>query len=87
MTGRATERVTGKTVGRSTVSRMRVEKNREQLELLRGRQLNDADCICMLVDGVWLTKEICVVVAVTIDTEGNKRVLDLEGESRKAPPR
>jgi transposase-like protein len=31
-----------------------------------------------LIDGVWLTREICVVVAVGIDTAGSKRVLDFE---------
>lgn len=75
---RGVERSTGKAVGRSTVSRMWAEKSREQLEVLRHRPLDDADWICLLIDGVWLTKELCVVVAIGIDAEGSKRVLDFE---------
>lgn len=75
---RGVERSTGKAVGRSTVSRMWAEKSREQLEVLRHRPLDDADWICLLIDGVWLTKELCVVVAIGIDAEGNKLVLDFE---------
>lgn len=75
---RGVERATGKAVGRSTVSRMWVEKSREQLELLRIRPVADAEWLCLLVDGVWLTGELCVVVAVGIDGEGRKRVLDFE---------
>lgn len=53
---------------------MWAEMSREQ----RGRTLDDADWLCVLIDGVWLTRELCGVVAVGIDTEGNKRVLDFE---------
>lgn len=75
---RGAERAFGKAVSKSAVSRMWVEKSRQQLEALRNRPLDDADWISLIIDGVWLTKEICVVVAVGIDTEGNKRVLDFE---------
>lgn len=62
-----------------------MEKSREQLELLRGRPLGDADWLCVLIDGVWPAKDICVLVAVGIDTEGNKRVLDFaQGVSESA---
>jgi len=54
------------------------EKSSEQLELLRNRPLDDADWLAVLIDGVWLTRELCVVVAVGIDSEGRKRVLDFE---------
>jgi transposase-like protein len=46
--------------------------------LLRNRPLTDADWLAVLIDGVWLTRELCVLVAVGIDIEGNKRVLDFE---------
>jgi len=78
LTQRGAERARGGAVGKSTVSRMWVEKSREQLGLLRDRPLDDADWLCLLVDGVWLSAEICVVVAVGIGTDGNKRVLDFE---------
>lgn len=67
-----------KALSKSTVSRMWVEKSREQLELLRNRCLADTDWLAILIDGVWLTRELCVVVAVGIDIEGKKQVLDFE---------
>lgn len=75
---RGVERALDGAVSKSEASRMWAEKSREQLEMLRVRPLDDADWLCVLVDGVWLTRELCVVVAVGIDTEGNKRVLDFE---------
>lgn len=75
---RGVERATGKAVSKSAASRMWAEKSREQLELLRNRPLDDADWLSVLIDGVWLTREICVVVAVGIDSAGGKRVLDFE---------
>jgi transposase-like protein len=57
---------------------MWVEKSREQLELLHNRFLGDPDWLAILIDGVWLTRELCVVVAVGIDIEGKKQVLDFE---------
>lgn len=75
---RGVERAMGKAVSKSAASRMWAEKSREQLDLLRARPLGDADWLSVLIDGVWLTRENCVVVAVGIDTTGNKRVLDFE---------
>jgi len=65
-------------VSKSSASRMWVEKSREQLEILRNRPLSDTDWVCVMLDGVWLTKELCVVIAIGIDTEGVKKVLDFE---------
>ena len=82
---RGVERAFGKALSRSEASRMWVEKSREQLALLRGRAPDDARWLAVLLDGVWLTRELCVVVAVGIDTAGNKRVLDFEqGPSENA---
>lgn len=82
---RGVERAMDKAVSKSAVSRMWVEKSREQLELLRSRPLDDADWLAVLIDGVWLTRELCVVVAVGIDIEGRKQVLDFEqGPSENA---
>jgi len=72
-------------VSKSEASRMWADKSREQLELVRQRPLDDADWLCLLIDGVWLSRELCVVVAVGIDVAGNKRVLDFEqGPSENA---
>jgi putative transposase len=40
--------------------------------------LSDAEWLAVLINGVWLTRELCVVVAVGIDIEGNKQVLDFK---------
>jgi len=82
---RGVERAMGKAVSRSEASRMWVEKSREQLELLRERPLDDTDWLAVLVDGVRLAEELWVIVAVGIDVEGNKQVLDFEeGSSENA---
>jgi putative transposase len=82
---RGVERALDKAVSKSAASRMWAEKSREQLELLRHRPLNDADWLALLIDGVWLTRELCVIVAVGIDADGRKRVLDFEqGPSENA---
>ena len=75
---RGVERAMDKALSKSTVSRMWAEKSREQLELLRNRCLADTDWLAILIDGVWLTRELCVVLAVGIDIEGKKQVLDFE---------
>lgn len=75
---RGVERATEGAVSRSAASRLWAEKSREQLELLRSRSLEDGDWLCVLFDGVWLARELCVVVAVGIDAGGLKRVLDFE---------
>jgi len=82
---RGVERATDKAVSKSAASRMWVDKSREQLDLLRNRPLDDVEWLCILIDGVWLTRELCVVVAVGIDSNGHKRVLDFEqGTSESA---
>lgn len=64
---------------------MWVEKSREQLEVLRTRPFEDFDCLAVLIDGVRLAEELWVIVAVGIDVEGHKRVLDFEqGPSENA---
>jgi putative transposase len=57
---------------------MWAEKSRERLATLRSRSLSQADWLAIFIDGVWLTREVCVVVAIGIDTTGRKQVLDFE---------
>ena len=56
---------------------MWVEKSNEQLEFLRTRPLDHLDLLAIQIDGVWIG-EICIVIAVGIDLEGNKHALDFE---------
>jgi putative transposase len=78
MAVRGASRFVDGAVSKSEASRMWVEKSREQLEYFRNRKLDDADWVCLIIDGIHLSGEICVVVAVGIDIEGTKRVLDFE---------
>ena len=60
-------------------------RSRELLAEFRGRDLSKLDVLAMMVDGVFPTKERCVVVALAIDTEGHKHLLDFEeGSSESA---
>jgi hypothetical protein len=60
-------------------------RSRELLAEFRGRDLSKLDVLAMMVDGVFLGKERCVVVALAITTEGQKHLLDFEeGSSESA---
>jgi hypothetical protein len=60
-------------------------RSRELLAEFRGRDLSKLDVLAMMVDGVFLGKERCVVVALVIDAEGHKHLLDFEeGSSESA---
>ena len=77
-------RVMKGSVSKSAAGRMWAEKSREQLATLRERALNTTPWLALLVDGVWLTKETCVVVAMGIDETGTKQVLDFEAGSSES---
>lgn len=78
VSSRGASRLSKGALSKSAASRMWVEKSREQLENLRSRPLEDKDWLAVVIDGVWLSKELCVVVALGIDSEGKKHVLDFE---------
>ena len=66
------------------------EKSREQLALLRQRPLDQTDWLAVMIDGVFIGKEHCVVIALGIDSGGRKQVLDFEpgnSESRETVSR
>lgn len=72
-------------ISKSEASRMWIHKSLEQLQTLRTRSLGEKDWLALLIDGVYLAKEICVVVAIGIDINGDKYVLDFEqGTSESA---
>ena len=75
---RGCESAMNKALSKSEISRMWVEKSREQLEALRARPLGSIEWMALVIDGVWLTRELCVVVAIGIESDGNKWVLDFE---------
>ena len=85
MSQRGLERSTGGAISKSTVSRMWEEKSREQLTLLRERPLSESSWLAIMIDGVFVGGENCLVIALGIDSEGRKQVLDFEaGTSESA---
>jgi len=82
---RGCARTMNKALSKSEISRMWVEKSREQLEALRTRPLGATQWLALVIDGVWLNRELCVVVAIGIESDGSKWVLDFEeGPSENA---
>jgi len=77
----------GKMTGTSkgTVSAAWKARSNELLGEFRTRDLAGIDVLAIYVDGIFLGKERCVVVAMAIDTEGYKHLLDFEeGSSESA---
>lgn len=69
----------------STVCEGWKARSKELLDEFRGRDLSQIDVVAMMVDGIFPSKESCVVVALAIDIEGNKHLLDFEeGSSESA---
>lgn len=83
MSQRGLERARGKDIGKSAISRMWAERGREQLELLRERPL-EGEWLALMIDGVFVGGKSCVVVALGIDGEGRKQVLDFETGSSES---
>jgi transposase-like protein len=81
--GRGVGKLSGVSAG--TVSEAWKERSRELLAEFRGRDLSGIDVLAMMVDGLFLGPERCVVVALAIDVEGHKHLLDFEeGSSESA---
>ena len=85
ISARSAERLTKGAVSKSSASRMWVEKSQEKLEFFRERPIDGQNYIALQVDGLFLGKDIMLVVALGIDREGNKHALDFEqGTSESA---
>ena len=72
--------VAGETHGtsRSNVSRLWQEVGHQFVDELRGRDLSQTDWLVLMLDGLVLSKDQTAVVAIGIDNEGQKHVLDYE---------
>lgn len=76
-------RMTGTSKG--TVATAWKVRSNELLTAFRARDLSGIDVLAMYVDGIFLGGDRCVVVAMVIDTQGYKHVLDFEeGSSESA---
>ncbi|MEO1856566.1 MAG: transposase [Rubritalea sp.] len=65
-------------LSKSAASRMWQEKSLEQLDLLRNRSLKEQGFLALMIDGVRLANEVWIIVAMGIDRDGNKLMLDFE---------
>lgn len=63
-------------VKRSSVSRLWQEAGSRFVEQLRGKDLGSITWCALMLDGIRLSKDQTAVVALGIDNEGNKHVLD-----------
>jgi putative transposase len=84
MSQRGVERVSKGAASKSAVSRMWEDKSREQLATIRERALDEAEWLAVMIDGVFLGGENCVVIALGIDSGGRKQVLDFEAGSSES---
>lgn len=85
MSTRGLARACDGALGRSRMAEAWAQKGREHIAQLRGRDLKAQSWAVLMIDGVWLDKELCATVAVGIDTQGAKQVLDFEvGTSESA---
>jgi transposase-like protein len=75
----------GGAVKRTQASAMWVEKSRQCLEEFRSRDLRADDWLAMWIDGVFVGKEQCLIIALGLHADGRKEVLDFEpGASENA---
>lgn len=61
----------------SSISRHMVEATADKLKELTSRSLKDLDLVVLMIDGVRITRDAVVVVALGIDRKGVKHVLGL----------
>jgi transposase-like protein len=72
-------------MSKGTVARAWKERSNELLTAFRARDLSGIDVLAVYLDGVFPGKERCVVVAMAIDVNGLKHLLDFEeGSSESA---
>lgn len=60
------------------VSRLWQKEGERCIEELRGRDLSKEDYVILMLDGIWLSNDLCAVVALGITKEGEKQILDFQ---------
>jgi putative transposase len=85
---RGLSRATEGALGKSAIAEQWARKGAEQLEALRSTELSQRHWTVLMVDGLFLSAELCVIVAIGVDGVdggGRKQVLDFEsGASESA---
>jgi len=62
----------------SEVSRLWEREGLQCIEQVRGRDLSLEDYVVLMLDGIWLCDELCVIVALGITLGGEKHILDFQ---------
>lgn len=78
MSMRSFERMGLEGASRGTVSRRWVSHSLKRIEQLRGRSLGEAAFFGLMLDGVYLARELTVLICIGLCCDGSKRVLDFE---------
>ncbi len=60
------------------VSRLWEREGLRCIEQVRGRDLSLEDYVILMLDGIWLCDDLCVVVALGITLDGEKHILDFQ---------
>ena len=60
------------------VSRLWKQEGLRCIEELRNRDLGLEDYVVLMLDGIWLSDDLCAVVALGITIEGEKHILDFQ---------
>ena len=81
---RSAERVSGKAMSSSEISRMFIEQSSRRLEELRSRDLSEDEYYGMMIDGVFMSREQMVVVALGLRRDGSKQILDFQTGSTES---
>jgi transposase-like protein len=76
VSARGGKRLTGNALSASEISRRWAVHSAQRLEELRGRSLIGEEYFGLMIDGVFLTRELVVIVALGITSEGCKKILD-----------
>lgn len=78
MSTRSFDRMGMHGASRSTVSRRWVSHSLKRIEELRGRALSGIPFFGLMIDGVFLSRELSILVCIGLRTDGSKMVLDFE---------
>jgi len=81
---RSAERVSGKAMSASEISRMFIEQSSLRLEELRSRDLSQGEYYGMMIDGVFMGREQVVIVALGLRSDGSKQILDFQTGSTES---
>jgi transposase-like protein len=77
-------RLTAQALSASEVSRSWAGYSARRIEELRGRSLAGQEYFGLMIDGVYLSRELVVVVAMGITKDGAKRILDFSAGSTES---